>query len=315
MESFRGFLDNLCLNTGIKFNLFEDNLNEIYHGLDSEDSETIRCKIKVQNKEFCICLDKKYKDNVKLISYIIADKYKENYCIREKLMIDLINGKEIGIDLIEKNIYFLQDGIIILLVNVDKNKNEALEIIKQLYLDQEVISFIYEDDIVILGLFDDIEEHAKSIKESIVSHLYCKAYVSFSSRVYDAAGIVNGYRTTKESMMLGKRFCSKDEVFYYDKMLFEKIVFNIAPLVKEELMSRFKDKFDVFDKEIISTIEEFANCGLNISDASKKLYIHRNTLIYRIEKIKKETGFDIRQFTDATVFIISFMIWKEKYRN
>ncbi|MBV7276719.1 helix-turn-helix domain-containing protein [Clostridiaceae bacterium UIB06] len=314
MESFRDFLDDLCLNTGIRFNLFEDN-NELYHGLDSESSETIRCKLKAQNKELYIYLDKKNKDNIKLISYIIVDKYKEKYCIREKLMIDLLNGKEVGIDLIEKNLYFLQDGIIILLVNVDKNKNEALEIIKQSYLDQEVISFIYGDDIVICGAFDDIEEHARSIKEAIVSHVYCKVYVSLGNRSYDAVDIVNSYRFTKESMMLGKRFCSKDEIFYYDKMLFEKIVFNIDYSVKEELMSRFKDKFDVFDKEIINTIEEFANCGLNISDASRKLYVHRNTLIYRIEKIKKETGFDIRQFTDATVFIISFMIWKEKYRN
>jgi DNA-binding PucR family transcriptional regulator len=181
-------------------------------------------------------------------------------------------------------------------------------------LEKDIISFIYEDNIVIIGDFEEVEEHAKSIRETIVSNLYCKCYVSFGNRVYKATDIVNAYKNSKESMMLGKRFRFKDEIFFYDKMLFEKIVFNIGTSVKQELMNKLKNKFDTFDKEIIDTIEEFANCGLNISDASRKLYIHRNTLIYRIEKIKKETGFDIRQFTDATVFMVSFLIWREKCR-
>jgi len=66
-----------------------------------------------------------------------------------------------------------------------------------------------------------------------------------------------------------------------------------------------------FDSEMINTIEEFVNCGLNISNAAKKLYVHRNTLIYRLDKIYKETNFDIRNFKDATVFAIAFLIWKE----
>lgn len=95
-------------------------------------------------------------------------------------------------------------------------------------------------------------------------------------------------------------------------MLFEKIVLNINKEIKDELLLKLKDKFDLFDKEIIDTIDEFVNSGLNISDAARKLYIHRNTLIYRLDKINKETGFDIRNFKEATVFVIAFLIWKEK---
>lgn len=314
MDSFRDFLNNLCLNTGIRFNLLDGDGSKIYLGLGEEVSETTKYKIEIEDKELYIYLEKENKNNIKLISYIIEDKYKEAYCLKEKTIAELLNGKEVDISVIEKNLCSLQHGVVILLVNVDGCKNDALEIVRQLYLEKDIISFIYEDNIVIIGDFEEVEEHAKSIRETIVSNLYCKCYVSFGNRVYKAADIVNAYKNSKESMMLGKRFRFKDEIFFYDKMLFEKIVFNIGTSVKQELMNKLKNKFDTFDKEIIDTIEEFANCGLNISDASRKLYIHRNTLIYRIEKIKKETGFDIRQFTDATVFMVSFLIWREKCR-
>lgn len=84
--------------------------------------------------------------------------------------------------------------------------------------------------------------------------------------------------------------------------------------MSKQIFDKFKDKFNSFDNEMIITIEEFINCDLNISDAARKLYIHRNTLIYRLDKINKETGFDIRNFREAAVFIIAFLIWKESYK-
>ena len=62
---------------------------------------------------------------------------------------------------------------------------------------------------------------------------------------------------------------------------------------------------------MLNTIEEFISCDLNISEAAKNLYIHRNTLIYRLDKIAKDTGYDIRNFRQAATFTIAFLIWKE----
>jgi DNA-binding PucR family transcriptional regulator len=162
-----------------------------------------------------------------------------------------------------------------------------------------------------MGVFDELNEHARSIRESIVTDLYCKCYVSYGNIIYSVKDIKKSYDEAKECLVLSKNFGIKDEIFYYDKMLFEKIVYNISTKVKNELLSKFKDKFNLFDSELINTIEEFVNCDLNISDAARKLYVHRNTLIYRLDKITKETGFDIRNFKEATVFIIAFLIWKE----
>ena len=313
MDSFRDFLYDLCLNTEIEFNLVGEDEVQLFNGINKEISEIIIFPIKLEDRNIDIYIPKKHENSISLLKYVITNKCREIYCIKEKIITDLLNGKEISIDKIENNLCFLQKGTTVFLVSIEENKIEALEIIKQLYLEQEVISLIYGDNILILGSFEDVEDHARCIRELIVSHLYCKCYVSFSNIINDAKDIVKAYNQTKESMILGTKFCFRDEVFSYDKILFEKIVFNIEPSVKQELMNKFKNKFDAFDKELINTIEEFVKCGLNISDASRKLYVHRNTLIYRLEKIKKETGFDIRQFTDATVFIISFLIWKEKY--
>ncbi|MBM6839900.1 helix-turn-helix domain-containing protein, partial [Clostridium saudiense] len=63
---------------------------------------------------------------------------------------------------------------------------------------------------------------------------------------------------------------------------------------------------------MIKTIEVFFKCGLNLSEAAKELYIHRNTLIYRLDKIEKLTSYDIREFNNAVIFKIVFFLWKEK---
>lgn len=77
------------------------------------------------------------------------------------------------------------------------------------------------------------------------------------------------------------------------------------------MLDTFKEKLDALDNETINTIEDFFNSDLNISDSAKNLYIHRNTLLYRLDKIKRETGFDIKDFNESMTFKIIFLIWQE----
>lgn len=315
MDSFRDFLQDLSESTDIKFNLVIDDENKFYMGLDSENSEIITFSIQLKHKEAKLYLPKECKNNSVILKYIISKKYNEIFDNREQIIIDILEGKEVNINNIQKSLPFLLKECNIFIVNVDGNKYEALEIIRQLYIEQDVISFIYSDNIIIMGVFDEIEDHARSIRESIISDLYCKCYVGFGNSINNISDIPKAYNEAKKSIILGKAFHIADDIFCYNKMLFENIVFNINSSVKQELMDRFKSKFDDFDTEIITTIEEFVNSGLNISDAARKLYIHRNTLIYRLDKIKKETGFDIREFREVTVFIIAFLVWKERNKK
>ena len=312
MYNFQSFLQVLDSNTGIRFNLKLEDDTLLYSSIKNVlSSEVKQTAISLGSSKAILELAEEYKNCTSLLRYTIENKYKEIFTMREQSLIEILEGKEISDDKLEKNFPFLSKGYTLFVVSVDGSRYEALNIVRQLYTESEAISMLYNDSIVVLGFFDEIDEHAKSIRESIVSDLYCKCYVSYGSLSYDVRNMKRSYEEAKECLILRKNFGIKEEIFYYDKILFEKIVYNINPKVKSELLNRFKDRLNLFDSELINTIEEFVNCGLNISDAARKLYVHRNTLIYRLDKITKETGFDIRNFKEATVFIIAFLIWKE----
>jgi DNA-binding PucR family transcriptional regulator len=312
MYNFRSYLQDLSNSTGIDFNLIGEDGTVLYQcDYKFKDSEKLEFEVFLAKQKARIILEDKYEICASLLKYSIENKYRELFSMREQSLIDILEGKEVGIDKLDKNFPFLSKGCTLFLVSVDGSRYEAINIIKQLYDEQDVLSMIYGDNIIVIGSFEEVSEHARSIKESIVSDLYCRCYVSFTDIVYSTEGIKKAYDDSKECMTLGRKFDIKGEVFNYDEMLFEKIVYNINPKVKKELLDAFKEKFNLFDGEMVNTIEEFVNSGLNISDASRKLYIHRNTLIYRLDKISKDTGYDIRDFKQATVFIIAFLVWKE----
>ncbi|MCB2298017.1 PucR family transcriptional regulator [Clostridium tagluense] len=312
MYNFTEFLRDLSHSSNIPFNVVtEDGIALYISDLDIENSHITNYTIMLGRVKGIISLEKKYGNCTSLLQYVIENKYTEHFLTKEQAVIDILENREISIDNINHNLPFLEDGCYTLLVSVDGSKYESLSVIKQIYDNEPVVSLIYNDSIIVIGDFDEIEEHAESIKESISSDLYCKCYVSYADRAYDIKGLKKAYNDAVQCMELGKKFDIKDHTFSYNKMLFEKIVYNVDVKIKQELLGMLKDKFDALDSEMIITIEQFVNSGLNISDAARKLYVHRNTLIYRLDKIKKETNFDIRDFKDASVFLIGFLIWKE----
>lgn len=312
MHNFQSYLQDLSVNTGIKFNIVTEDESTLYSGINkAQSSELIIRQLNLANLRASIVLPKEFENCFTLLKYTIENKYKEIFTQREQLLVGILEGKNISQDKIDREFPFISKGSTLFLVTVDGSKYEALNIIRQLYSEGEVLSLVYGDNIIVLGVFEEINEHARSIRESIVSDLYCKCSVGYGNKILNIRDLKKAFEEAKGCFILGKNFGIKEEIFFYDKMLFEKIVFNISPDVKLELLTKFKEKFNLFDSELINTIEEFINCGLNISDAARRLYVHRNTLIYRLDKITKETGFDIRNFKEATVFIIAFLVWKE----
>lgn len=312
MYNFKSYLQDLSESAGICFELIgEDGIPIYQRNLKIDDSEKLEFAIMIGKQKATVIIEKKYEICTSILKYSIENKYRELFSLREQSLVDILEGKEVSIDKIDRSFSFLSKGCTLFIISIDGSRYEALDIVKQLYNEQDVISMFYSEYIIVIGDFDEIEEHAKSIKESIVSDLYCKCYVSYGEMIYSADNIKKAYYDAKECMTLGKTFEIKGEIYNCKKMLLEKVVWSIAEDVKIELMNNFKEKFGSFDSEIINTIEEFLNNGLNISEASRKLYIHRNTLIYRLDKIYKDTGYDIRDFKQAAVFIIAFLVWKE----
>ena len=95
----------------------------------------------------------------------------------------------------------------------------------------------------------------------------------------------------------------------------EGIIDSVSRKIKEDIYNKFNNGISKLDNEMIRTMEVFFKCGLNLSEAAKELYIHRNTLIYRLDKIEKYTNYDIREFNEAVLLKIIFFIWKEKMKK
>ena len=111
---------------------------------------------------------------------------------------------------------------------------------------------------------------------------------------------------------LAKKYNLSNRIFNESSLWFEKVIDNLDVESKKNIIEKFNYAFSKLDEDIIKTIEVFFNLDLNLSESAKALYVHRNTLIYRLDKIQKYTSYDIRKFNDAVLFKIAFFIWKEK---
>lgn len=311
MYYFKSFLEELSNNTGVPFNLSGENNYIIYKGTDIEKSKEIFIKVYLGNDEATLYMDKKYEVCLSLIKYYIEVKYADLFHIREQFFIDVFQGNIVSIDKLRNNIPFLEKGCSIFLINIDGSKYEALNILKKFYAEKEAVCMMYGQDLLVIGEFKDRSEESNDIKEVLQSKLYCKCYIGYGQVSFTIEAVKNSYKEAKAAMDLGKKFLPKQNIYNYENMIFEKAVSGINQKIKVEYLIEFKERFDTFDDETLNTIEEFMKCNLNISDAAKSLYIHRNTLIYRLDKISKDTGYDIRNFKEATVFNIAFLIWKE----
>ncbi|MHC1683622.1 MAG: PucR family transcriptional regulator [Clostridiaceae bacterium] len=313
MDDFSDFLQELSKSLKIKFNLISEYGDNIFVTDDYvESSERISVSILLGRYKANINLSKDYEAAIEPLKYIIENKYKEFNSVKEQVIIDMLNCREDAFYKMKEVLPNVTKGYSLLLVSVKGNKYEALNIIKQLYSKQDVISVIFKEMIVVVGAFKEPCEHARSIRDAIVSDLYSKCYVTFGDLFYDGKTFKKAYENAVESMILRRRFKIKDEVLHNKKLLFEKVVYNVDNKLKEEFLEFFEEKFNHFDTEIINTIDEFIKCNLNVSDCAKKMYIHRNTLVYRLDKINKEMGLDIRKFKEAALFFVAFLVWKEK---
>ena len=163
--------------------------------------------------------------------------------MREKLLIDILQDKDVSINELKEIFPFLLNGCTLFVVRVEGSRQDALSIIGEIYKKQDVISMIYENNIIVISGFDDALEHAKSIRESIISELYCRCTLSYGNRVYETNQLKTAYEQGKECILLGEKFYIKDEIYCYNEMIFEKMVYNIKPNVKQELFMSYKHKF------------------------------------------------------------------------
>ncbi|MDV4149473.1 helix-turn-helix domain-containing protein [Clostridium sp. AL.422] len=290
-------LDEVCKKTNIKIRLLDSNNNEIYDNLPTTESKVMR-KISVNNREHKIILEK---DDIKIIPMV---EYVLNKCIiNENIILELLEGKKQW-DVLSESLLTKSDKMLLIETNKEE---EALEIVRDTYINTDIYVGEIYDRIIVIGNLEDEKDHAFSLKETILQTLGVKAKISISDLDYTFDGFKNGYNGAVQALEIGKLFEIKPEIYCLKDMYLEKAIFNLSSEYSQELKEKYKDIFKGFNYELIQTLEEILRCDLSLTKASKNLYVHRNTLMYRIEKIKKETGFDIRNFKEATFLYILYM--------
>jgi len=124
--------------------------------------------------------------------------------------------------------------------------------------------------------------------------------------------LADAYKEAQTAIEVGKVFDTEKSIINYENLGIGRLIYQLPTTLCDIFLSEVfkKNSIDTLDQETLFTINKFFENNLNVSETSRKLFVHRNTLVYRLEKIKKLTGLDLRQFDHAIVFKVALMVRK-----
>ena len=160
--------------------------------------------------------------------------------------------------------------------------------------------------------YEELEGIACMLVDMLNTEAMTSAWVSYSNVADDIMELSDAYKEARTALEVGKIFYADKNVFGYNRLGIGRLIYQLPiPLCKMFIKEIFDGKSpDDFDEETLTTINKFFENSLNVSETSRQLYIHRNTLVYRLDKLQKYTGLDLRVFEDAITFKIALMVVK-----
>ncbi|MBQ7542726.1 MAG: helix-turn-helix domain-containing protein [Clostridia bacterium] len=158
----------------------------------------------------------------------------------------------------------------------------------------------------------DLEKLARSISDSLGSEFYSQPLVGIGTTVKDIKDLARSFKEAQVALEVGKVFDTEKVIVSYDNLGIARLIYQLPTTLCDMFLREvFKsNSIESLDQETLFTIQRFFENNLNVSETSRKLFVHRNTLVYRLEKIKKFTGLDLREFDDAIVFKVALMVKK-----
>ena len=180
---------------------------------------------------------------------------------------------------------------------------------------RDYVISISEQDIVIVKEVDRGESSealvafAKSVMKTAAAEHGAKILVGISSIVENLKDLARAYKEARISLEVGK---VEQPIMSYDSLGIGRLIYQLPPTLCEIFLSEVfkKGSLESLDKETLMTVQSFFENNLNVSETSRKLFVHRNTLVYRLEKIRKLTGLDLREFDHAVTFKVALMVKK-----
>ncbi|MCF0136068.1 MAG: helix-turn-helix domain-containing protein [Lachnospiraceae bacterium] len=244
------------------------------------------------------------------------DNFVKNLLLDNLLLVDIyMRAKKLHIDNNVARVIYLIES------DNDKDVNDSvIDIIRGIYptKNRDFITAIDERNIILVkDVTADtsriaLEKTAMTISDMLSAEAMGRVRIALGSVVTDLKDISRSYKEAKIALEVGKIFYEDKGVINYNRLGIGRLIYQLPmSLCKMYIEEIFKDvKVEDFDEETLNTVSKFFENSLNISETSRQLYIHRNTLVYRLDKLQKNTGLDVRTFDDAIIFKIALMVAK-----
>ncbi|MCC8067560.1 MAG: helix-turn-helix domain-containing protein [Clostridiales bacterium] len=236
----------------------------------------------------------------------------QNLLLDNMLMVDVYNrAKKLHIDAEARRIVYLIE------TKYEKDST-AKEIVKGLFGSQtnDFVTAVDEKNIILVqelsekDTYEDVERTAKMLRDMLNTEAMSNVKIAYGTIVKEIRQVSRSYKEAKMALDVGKIFYEEKQIVAYNTLGIGRLIYQLPiPLCQMFMREVFGEETpDTFDEEIITTINKFFENNLNVSETARQLYIHRNTLVYRLEKLQRSTGLDIRVFDDALTFKIAMMV-------
>lgn len=237
--------------------------------------------------------------------------YFQNLILDNMLSVDIYNrAKKLAIDPNLKRIVYV--------VEVANGKSsEAVIALRSAFLEEgDYVVSVDDRNVILIHTinadvdFDNIEDVARCIEEILNTEVMVKIRVGYGTVVEDIRLLSQSYKEAQMALDVGAIFYSDKTVMAYNSLGIGRLIYqlpvNLCKIFVEEVFG--ENVPGEVDDEVLSTVNAFLDNNFNVSETARQLYIHRNTLGYRIEKLKQATNLDVREFNDALTFKIAIMV-------
>ena len=180
----------------------------------------------------------------------------------------------------------------------------------------DYLTEVDENSVILIKALEDnegykeIEDAAKTAVDMLNMEAMIKVRGSYGTIVEELKDLSRSYKEARMAMDVGRIFYAGKRVISYNELGIGRLIYQLPPSLCRMFIQEIFEAGEMaeFDQEILTTINTFFDNNLNVSETARQLFVHRNTLVYRIEKLQKSTGLDIRTFDDAMTLKIALMV-------
>ena len=221
-----------------------------------------------------------------------------------------------------KELHFATDAprAVFLVRQFGRSDVATVDVLSGMFSDkmQDFVISINETDIAVVKQLtgepepEELEKIARSMEDTLRNELFIKTVIGIGTVATHLRELADAYKEAQTAIDVGKVFDTEKSIINYENLGIGRLIYQLPTTLCEIFLSEVfkKNTIDSLDQETLFTINKFFENNLNVSETSRKLFVHRNTLVYRLEKIKKLTGLDLRQFDHAIVFKVALMVRK-----